>query len=148
MSKVDYLCIAVLVDDVKEPVSVGNLDVEKGSLRMFMLNPQLTKRQIESSHYGGGGNMAPVAKILGLKAGVMGYVGDDYAGEFFVNGMKKYGINTEGIMKTEWHTDVSIITMDKSGKRGSIAFCEGAGRYFDMNLVVYPSRQGDTQMVV
>ncbi len=128
----DFLCIAVLVDDVKEPVDVGRLDIEEGSLTAIHRKPELTRRQIESSHYGGGGNIAPVSKILGIKTGIMGYVGNDYEGEFFIRGMKKSGINTEGIIKTKWHTDVSIIPRDKKGKRGTIAFFEGAGRYFDM----------------
>ncbi|MFC1562615.1 carbohydrate kinase family protein [candidate division KSB1 bacterium] len=132
MGRLDFLCIAVLVDDVKQPVDVGRLDVERGSLETIHQKPKLSIEQIESSHYGGGGNIAPVAKILGLRTGIMGYIGNDYEGEFFIRGMEKCGINTDGIVKTKWHTDVSIIPKDKDGKRGPIAFFEGAGRYFDM----------------
>ena len=132
MGKIDFLSISVLVDDVKEPVNVGKLDIKEGSLAVVPQKPKLTKKQIESSHYGGGGNIAPPAKVLGIKTGVMGYIGSDYEGEFFLKGMKKYRINTEGIIRTKWHTDVSIIPQDESGKRGPIAFFEGAGRYFDM----------------
>ena len=132
MGKVDFLGIAVLVNDVKEPIDVGKINIEDGSLMAIHWKPKLTKKQIESSHYGGGGNISPVASILGIKTGIMGNVGNDYGGEFFIQGMKKCGINTDGVIKTKWHTDVSIIPRDEKGKRGTIAFFEGAGRYFDM----------------
>lgn len=132
MGKVDFLCISVLVDDVKEPVDIRKHDIKEGALGVVHHKPRLSRKQIESSHYGGAGNAVLPAKALGVKTGVMGYIGDDYEGEFFVNGMKKYGIDTEGIIKTGWHTDVSIIPKGEGGKRGPIAFFEGAGRYFDM----------------
>jgi sugar/nucleoside kinase (ribokinase family) len=132
MGKVDFLSIAVLVDDVKEPINVREFSIKEGSLMVVSRKPNLTKEQIESSHYGGGGNIAPPATVLGIKTGIMGYIGYDYEGEFFLEGMKKYGVNTEGIIKTKWHTDISIIPKYESGKRGPIAFFEGAGRYFDL----------------
>lgn len=132
MGTVDFLCIAVLVDDIKEPVNVGSIHIKAGSLDTVRGKPTLTRKEIESAHYGGGGNIAPVAKTLGVRTGIMGNVGDDEEGDFFINGMKGYGINTDGIMKTKWHTDVSIIPRDDKGKRGAIAFFEEAGRHFDL----------------
>ncbi|MCK4966894.1 carbohydrate kinase family protein [bacterium] len=129
---VDFLCVGVLVNDVREPVSVRGVNLREGSLKVVGGRPVLSKKHIESSTFGGGGNVVLPAKALGVKTGVLGYVGNDYGGEYYINGMERFNINTGGIIKTKWNTDTTIVTKRTGGKRGPLAFFEDAGKYLDM----------------
>lgn len=122
----------MLVVDVKEPVIIPGFKIAKEEVAVIDKRPALSRKLIEDAHLGGAGNMAPVAVKLGLSTGVAGYIGRDYAGEYFKKTIESLGADTSGIIETEWATDVSIIFRDESGKRQPIAFYENSGKYFDL----------------
>ena len=112
--QVDFLSIAVLVNDVKEPVTLLGLNIGAGDLIVpddtsIAKRPPLTEHQLVSVEYGGGGNVALPAAALGISTGVMGYAGKDVEGTHFVMGMQQYGVNTFGIIRNRGlRTDVSF----------------------------------------
>ena len=137
---VDFLSMAVLVNDAKEPVTIPDLEIGDGTLAVpddkFIreIRPTLTTEQLASVQYGGAGNVALPAAALGIKTGVIGYVGKDIEGGFFIGGMRANSINTLGIIIDErFRTDLAFAPMDETGRRAPIAFCEDAGKYLDPN---------------
>ena len=146
--EVDFLSIAVLVIDVGQSVEVPGVDIRGGELSVpqdtiIKTRDPLTVEQLASSEFGGGGNVTLPAAALGIKTGIMGYVGEDVEGKYFIEGMRKHGINTHGIIKDAlFRTDVCIKLQLKHPKgerepREPLVFCEHAGKYFDFgNLAV------------
>ncbi len=134
----DFLSIAVIVADIKEPVTFKDLNLQDGELLiasedLYRKMPKLSDFQIQSMEFGGGGNVVLPASKLGVKTGLMGYIGDDKVGQYYLKQMQKNGVDTSGVFKkSDKRTDVSFIPKDESGKRAPIVFYEDVGRYFNL----------------
>ncbi|WP_041424229.1 carbohydrate kinase family protein [Thermosediminibacter oceani] len=82
-------------------------------------------------------NTAIALSRLGIKTGLIGKVGCDYLGEFLIDSLKKEGVDTGGIVRTDVkNTSSTIVIVDKSGERSFIHYV-GANAEFgldDMNF--------------
>lgn len=69
-------------------------------------------------HNGGkGANQAYILAVLGAKVDFIGAVGDDIFGEANIQGLKKVGVNTEGIIKIkDVATGTGSIAVDEHGE--------------------------------
>ena len=137
--EVDFLSIAVLVCDVKKESRLPDIMIKDGHLGLpdkefIKKRAPLTPELLASVELGGGGNVTLPAAALDINTGVMGYIGNDIEGGYFLCGMVQNHINTFGvIVKQKYRTDVALNALLKSGERAPIPFCEDAGKYFDLN---------------
>jgi len=70
--------------------------------------------------------LSPIAKY-GLKAAMIGKVGNDTFGKLLINTLKKNGINTKGVVvDNNVFTTLAFVTIDKKGDR-SFAFARKPG---------------------
>lgn len=73
-----------------------------------------------SLHTGGCATNTSIAlSKLGYDPYLIGKVGADYLGDFIINNLEKYGIDTADISQ-ESHTSVTMVFVDKSGERSFI----------------------------
>ncbi len=84
--------------------------------------------------------LAPIARY-GLKASMIGKVGNDTFGNLLVNTLKENGINTKGVIKDDnTFTTLAFVTFDSKGDR-SFAFARKPGadtqiRYDEVDLSI------------
>ena len=63
-------------------------------------------------------NVAVAASKLGVKAGFVGCVGDDYYGRFLRDTLARYGVSVDGLQVTKRaNTTLAIVTVDEKGER-------------------------------
>src|SRR4030042_2822797 len=108
-TKKDLLCVGILVTDIfckgikKMP--------EKGKLELMD----------DMKIYSGGcaSNTAICASKLGLKTGLIGAIGNDIFGKFFIDEYKKYkfNLNAKLITKSNISTSSTVVIVDESGER-------------------------------
>ncbi len=137
--QVDFLSMGNLVIDVQKPITIPDLKMKHEDLAVpkehfIKTRPPLTKVQLATVQLGGCGNVARPAAALGVKTGVIGYIGQDIEGEQFIKVMKEHSVNVFGVISDKrYRTDVSFIPQDKSGMRTPVTFCEHVGKYLDPN---------------
>jgi len=123
----DVVCVGVLVADAIAR-SVEKLP-EKGKLELVN----------NISLYTGGcaaNSGVDMAKI-GLKAGVIGNLGDDGFGGFMRSALAQSGIHVEGIrVKSGVSTSASLVMVTPDGER-SFIHCTGANGYFTEDDIDY-----------
>ncbi len=116
--RLDLICIGTaLVDSIirgfdPEPISVSGYRAESGAL-----------------HVGGEAvNEAMAAAKLGLRTGVLCYLGEDEAGEMVAGALRRCGVDTGRIIRTKEHpTPVTTMFVRADGTRKSVT--NGAHRY-------------------
>ena len=115
------------------------MEIKEGDLAVpqepfIKIRPILTIEQLASVEYGGGGNVVLPAAALGVKTGIMGYVGEDIEGGLFIGAMKSHSVNPFGVVINKgYRTDVCFAPMADTGERAPLKFFEDAGKYFDPN---------------
>jgi len=97
-------------------ISVGKLPGPDTSVAVKRMN---------DSFGGTAGNLSIMTAQLGLKTGILSFVGADFP-ENYMKELKKHGIETEGIIEvTGEKTPTSIIISDANGKQAGL-FYQGA----------------------
>lgn len=104
----DVLCIGLMVCDILiKPVDKTVFDVDS--------------TRLETLKIAAGGdslNAAINMSKLGLNVGLIGKVGNDIFSEYIINEAARFGVNTDGIIRTDnCTTSISIALLDKSGER-------------------------------
>lgn len=112
---------------------IGNLNVD---LIMGPLNqgPEWGKEKVVKYSQlriaGQVGYTALALANLGIEINVIANVGDDYYGQFILQQMKKFNINTEGIkVIKEAPTGITVSLVNKEGERALISYL-GSMEYF------------------
>jgi len=109
--KTDVLCIGVaLVDSIirgfdPEPVSASGYRAKSGSLNVG----------------GEAVNQAVAAARLGMRAGILCFLGADAAGDMVLAYLNRTGVNTDSVIRSEEHpTPVTTMFVREDGTRKSI----------------------------
>ena len=80
----------------------------------------LTARSMFSCLGGKGANQAIAAARAGARAALIGCVGADESGTRYIEALKKEGIDTRGIQRSQIPTGVAFITVDDAGENSII----------------------------
>ncbi len=70
---------------------------------------------------GGGGNVACAASRLGLRAGMVSWVGDDTDGQLVLDDLRRFGVDTSHIaVKPGAPTNFTVVLIDPSGEKAIV----------------------------
>ena len=103
-------------------VVVGSLNIDY-TLRVPRIpapGETLTARSMFSCLGGKGANQAIAAARAGARAALIGCVGADESGTRYIEALKKEGIDTRGIQRSQIPTGVAFITVDDTGENSII----------------------------
>jgi sugar/nucleoside kinase (ribokinase family) len=79
--------------------------------------------------YGGAGNVAVDASILGLKASMVGKVGEDALGHLYIDDLVKHNVLSQLVMEDSSYTGFLVSLVHQEGER-SFLVCRGANDRF------------------
>ena len=80
---------------------------------------------------GAAGTAAIAAAKMGLKTLAVGGVGDDLMGDWVVQRLRRFGVDTSAMQrKNEWKTSSSIVTTRADGSRPALHMAGATGNFF------------------
>lgn len=109
--KFDLITFGSATLDIIVPLKKKNLKKLKKEKGIFLsLGEKLDVDEIFIKSGGGGTNAAATFAVQGLNVAFCGMVGEDFAGRFVLEDLKKYKINTQFVLKTKkYPTNFSLI---------------------------------------
>ncbi len=114
--------------------------ITPGELLIDFVGTDIDKKLIECENFikkagGAPANVAVAIKKMGAEAYMLGAVGDDQFGYFLENSIKKYGVNTEMLVKIkDCDTTLAFISLTSNGER-DFRFNRGADAKFAYTMV-------------
>lgn len=112
-----------------------NIDLTVSMERFHQPGETVTGLDFNTFTGGKGGNQAVAAARLGGEVYMVGCVGEDAHGDLYLNTLKKEGVNTDFVEKTdEVSTGVALIEVDQAGEN-RIVVVPGANHAVTTDLV-------------
>ncbi|MCD6505251.1 sugar kinase [Candidatus Poribacteria bacterium] len=116
--KMDVICLGIFVADVlAKPITKIP---DRGKLELF--------DEMELHTGGCANNTAIGLARLGISAGAMGKVGEDGFGDFVINNLRRNGVDTRGIRRTdEANTSLTFVMIAPDGERSFLHYIGANG---------------------
>jgi len=92
--------------------------------------------RFESGFGGKGANQAVMAALLGAKVHFVGAVGRDFWGDEAIANLQRYGVRTDGVMRSDEHTGLAPIWVEVASGENRIIVIPGANRTLDPEFVL------------
>jgi len=118
--------VHTLLMKVRDVVSIGNIVVDFVAANVSEMPKwgQLVEvgEPIRSSVGGNSGIFSCVSSRLGLKVSIVGAVGTDFMGDWVVNEMQNFGVDTSYIKQTDTQTSTTLAMANPEGERAFVHY--------------------------
>ncbi|MBI2427105.1 MAG: carbohydrate kinase family protein [Candidatus Kerfeldbacteria bacterium] len=130
----DIITIGSAVQDIflqsKDFLVMKSPKFKTGLGECFSYGSKIEIKDLRVDIGGGATNASVTFANLGFKAGVFSYVGNDLEGQYIINGMAEYGVETRLLrVHPKLQTGRSIILMTASGDRTVLTYRGASGEF-------------------
>lgn len=112
----------------------ANVDYSAQAPHLPAPGETVTCSSLSVSPGGKSSNQAACAALLGCNARLFACVGHDVPAEVVMAGLRRAGVDTSALIRSEQPTGVALITVDNRGEN-TIAYCPGANAELTPELV-------------